>query len=36
MVAIKTGGLHSFLDVKEFSLFDPLVQEVDPYALPEL
>jgi SAM-dependent methyltransferase len=36
MVAIKTGGLHSFLDVKEFSLFDPLAQEVDPYALPEL
>jgi hypothetical protein len=36
MVAIKTGGLNSFLDVREFSLFDALAQEVDPYALPEL
>jgi hypothetical protein len=36
MVAIKAGGLFSFLDVKEYSLFDPLALDVDPYDIAEL
>ena len=36
MVCIKAGGAHSYVDAKEFSLFDPEAVEIDPYAQAEL
>ena len=31
MIAIKQGGPHVFLDAKEFSSYDAMAVEVDPY-----
>jgi hypothetical protein len=36
MIAIKSGGPRLFLDVKEYSSFDPLALDVDPYDTVEL
>jgi SAM-dependent methyltransferase len=36
MVAVKSGGVVSFLDVKEYPSFDRLAMEVDPYHSEQL